>query len=465
VWEVNKYQEFLDSKRIILTPSGFEPVEPINSIFFDYERDITAWAIRKGRAALFENCGLGKTFQQLEWAKHICNYTGGSTLILAPLSVASQTVFEGQKIDIPVNLCRKQSEVKSGINITNYEILSHFNPDKFDAVVADESSILKSMNGSTRNELIDMFRNTPFKLACTATPAPNDHLELGNHAEFLGVMSMTEMLSTFFVHDGGDTSKWRLKGHAVRRYWEWVASWAVMLQKPSDLGYSDEGFELPELRIHQVTIQIDRAPEGQLFATEAITLQERQQARRDTVKERAEEAAKIVNKHDEPFVIWCNLNSEADELSRTISESVEIRGSHAPEFKEASATKFSAGEIKKIITKPSIFGFGLNWQHCSKMVFTGLSDSFEEWYQAIRRCWRFGQKNPVDVWVVTAETEGAVVANIKRKEADFNVMLSGMVSATQEITKRNIVGTVRQQENYSANKQMIVPGWLKEEAC
>ncbi len=459
------YQEFLKSKQIINQESGFE-IDPglINPALFQFQKDIDIWSLKKGRSAIFAGCGLGKTAMQLEWSKHVCNHTQGNVLIAAPLSVSQQTVREGEKFGIMVNLCRHRSEVRLGINITNYEMLQHFNPDDFIGVVLDESSILKSYDGKTRTEIIEAFRNTPYKLACTATPAPNDHMELGNHAEFLGVMSQNEMLATFFVHDGGDTSKWRLKGHAVKKYWEWVASWAVMLQKPSDLGYSDDGFILPELRIHQITIPVENTMSG-LFAVEAQTLQERQQARRDTVEIRAEMCAEVANQYDEPFIAWCNLNNEADELKKQINNNIEVRGSDSPEKKEKAVAEFLSGTVKKLISKPSIFGFGLNMQHCSKMAFVGLSDSFEEYYQAVRRCWRFGQKNPVDVFIIVAETEGAVVANIKRKEADFEEMLSGMISATQDITKKNIQGTVRQADEYLPKVEMKIPEWLRSEAA
>jgi hypothetical protein len=430
-------------------------------MLFDFQRDITIWALKKGRSAIFAGCGLGKTLMQLEWGWLVNKYTQGDILILAPLAVASQTVQEGQKLGIDVNLCRNQSQVKPGINITNYEMIEHFNTNDFIGIVLDESSILKSFAGKYRNMLIDMFKDTPFKLACTATPAPNDYMELGNHSEFLGVMTRAEMLSMFFVHDGSNTSKWRLKGHAVDKYWQWVASWAVMMQKPSDLGYSDEGFVLPPLNIHQVTIESEEVPEGLLFAIAAQTLQERQRARASTVKERSGVCADIVNISDEPWIIWCNLNSESEELTRRIIDAVEIRGSHSPEYKESKMNGFTAGEYLKLVSKPSICGFGMNWQHASKMAFVGLSDSFEEWYQAVRRELRFGQKNQVDVYVITTNLEGTVVDNIKRKERDFEVMLSGMISATQEITKANIQSTKRDTGDYNPQVEMTLPNWLK----
>lgn len=438
-----QYEEFLETKRIVVPASGIA-VDNVNPALFLFQGDIAKWALKKGKAAIFAGTGLGKTAIQLEVARHI----PGDVLVLAPLAVSQQTVREGAKFGIDVTLCRSQADVRPGISITNYEMLHKFNPEAFTGVVLDESSILKTHDGKLRTMIIDSFKDTPYKLACTATPAPNDHMELGNHAEFLGVMTRAEMLSMFFVHDGGDTSKWRLKGHAVQKFWEWVASWAVMLQKPSDLGYEDDGFILPPLNIEQITVETDDAPEGSLFAIEAQTLQERQAARRSSIDDRVKVAAEIVNALDEPCIIWCNLNSESDALAKAIEDAVEIRGSHSPEYKEKAMLDFTEGKITKLVTKPSIAGFGMNWQHCCKQVFVGLSDSFEQYFQAVRRCWRFGQTKPVDVYVITADTEGAVVANIRRKESDFEEMLSGMISATQEITRGNIQGTSRDAADY-----------------
>lgn len=461
-----EYQDFLKQKTIVTPAAGITVSnEDINPQFFDFQRDIVRWSLKKGRSAIFAGCGLGKTPMQLEWARHVHNQTHGDVLILAPLAVASQTVREGKKFGIEVNLCRKQMEVKPGINITNYEMLQHFDPSAFTGNVLDESSILKSYSGKTRNEIISAFAATPYKLACTATPAPNDHMELGNHAEFLGVMTRAEMLSMFFVHDGSDTAKWRLKGHAQKKYWEWVASWAVMMQRPSDLGYEDGKFILPELKIEQITLHVGKPNAGELFPVVAETLQERQRARSSTVEERAAKCAEIANRDDEPMIAWCNLNAESEELARQIHGAVEIRGSNTPEQKEERMNDFSDGTITKLVTKPSIAGFGMNWQHCAKMAFVGLSDSFEEYYQAVRRCWRFGQEKPVEVYVITADTEGAVVENIKRKEADFETMLKGMISATQEITKHNINETVRETTEYNPQVEMALPEWLKGEAA
>lgn len=453
-----EYTEFLESKKLIIKPSGFTvPKDAINSKLFDFQRDIVIWALKKGRAAIFANCGLGKTTMQLEWGQHVHQYTRGDILILAPLAVSRQTIREGEKFGIEVHLCRSQDDVKPGINITNYEMLHKFNPEYFAGVVLDESGILKSFDGKIRTQIIEAFRQTPYKLACTATPAPNDHMELGSHSEFLGVMGRNEMLSMFFTHDGGETSKWRVKGHAVVRFWEWVASWAVMLQKPSDLGYDDNGFILPPLNIHQITVKMK---DESMFTLEAQTLQERQRARKESVELRVAECAKLINRSGEPWVVWCGLNAESEALTKAIDHAKEVRGSHSPEYKERTMLDFSNGEINRLVSKASICGHGMNWQHCGKTAFVGLSDSFEEWYQAVRRFWRFGRLDPVDVYVITADTEGAVVKNIERKERDFQAMLSGMIAATSEIAKENVQGTARDETEYEPKVEMILPSWL-----
>jgi hypothetical protein len=305
------YREFLEKKRITIQTTGFEvDKSTLNSMMFDFERDITWWALKKGKAAVWSACGTGKTFVELEYGYRVHKYTGKDVLIVAPLSVTSQTVREGEKFGISVNLCRTQKDVKPGLNITNYEMIEHFDPDKFICIILDESSILKSFDGKYRTMLIDMFKDTPYKLSCTATPAPNDFMEFGNHAEFTGVMSRNEMLATFFVHDGSDTAKWRLKGHAESDFWAWIATWAVVLQKPSDLGYSDEGFELPPLHIHEIIVESPKN-EFSLFNNVAKTLNERREARRDSLEARVEKAAELVNNNNQQRLVWCDLKFES----------------------------------------------------------------------------------------------------------------------------------------------------------
>lgn len=456
------YVEFVKNKTIKMVTSGFEvDRETLNPLLFDYQKDIVKWCLKKGKSAIWSGCGTGKTNMELEFGKQVLNKYGGQVLIVAPLAVAPQTVREGLKFGYDVNICRSQDDVKPGINITNYEMLEKFNAGSFIAIILDESSILKSFTGKYRNLLIDRFKDTPYKLSCTATPSPNDYMELGNHAEFTGVMSRTEMLSTFFVHDGGDTAKWRLKGHAQDKFWEWIATWAVVLEKPSDLGYSDDGFKLPDLRIHEVIVESPHDPFC-LVPKKAQSLQERRKARKDSLENRVTKVAEIVNKSSYQFVVWCDLNDESKSLHQSIPDSIEVKGPDKTEHKINTAIDFVDGKIRAIVSKPSIFGWGMNWQHANKMVFTGLSDSYEQYYQAIRRLWRFGQTQPVDVYIVTSEAEGAVKDNIQRKEEDAERMIAEMVKHTQKILSTEIRGTIKETIEYYATEEIILPEWLRE---
>ena len=451
---MSAYQEFLASKRIAIEDAGIA-VNPrmLNKNLFPFQRDIVKWALRKGRAAIFCDCGLGKTIMQLEFAAKI----PGKVLILAPMAVAQQTVREGQKFGIHAVYSREAIDEK--ITITNYEMLWHFRPSDYNGIVLDESSILKSFDGTFRNLIIEAFRVTPFRLACTATPSPNDYMELGNHSEFLGALTRTEMLSTFFVHDGGDTSKWRVKRHAREEFWRWVCTWAVMMRKPSDLGYSDDGFLLPELHVHYLSVEQTKADDGRLFAMPAATLQERRQARSHSTGDRADEVARIVaTKPNEPWLIWCNLNVESLEAVQKIPGAVEIRGSNSREEKEFRMLAFSNGEVRVLVTKPSICGWGMNWQHCPNVVFLGLSDSYEEFYQALRRVWRFGQTREVNCYIVTSSNEGAVTANIKRKEADAMAMAKEMVQNMHEINEAEIKQTPKAKADQPWRSESI-HGW------
>ncbi len=445
------YDQFIESKRVEVKPSGFACGD-LNPMLFDFQRDIVRWALARGKAAIWADCGLGKSPMQLEWAHRVCEHEHGDVLILAPLAVAQQTKREGEKFGIGVTVCRSQSDVRPGINITNYEMMDHFNPDTFIGVVLDESSILKSYTGKTRNALVDSFSQTPYKLCCTATPAPNDHMELGNHAEFLGVMSRTEMLAMFFIHDGGDTAKWRLKGHAESKFWEWVASWAVVMRHPSDLGYDDAGFSLPSLTVNTHTIKTESDPTETLFAVPAATLLEQQRARRESVRERAEACAAMVNATDEPYLVWCDLNSESSALAALIPDAVEVTGSDSLDVKEAAMLGFTNGTYRVLVSKPSIAGFGMNWQHCSRMAFVGLSHSYEQYYQAIRRCWRFGQTHPVSVDIFVSDQEELVVANVQRKEQDAVRMSEAMVKHTAAITSEEIHGMARSVMPYMTDE-------------
>jgi len=431
---------------------------------FEFQKDLTRWNLLKGRSASFASTGLGKTFMQVEFANQVHQNTGENVLILAPLAVSQQTVREAKKMGIIVNPCRTQDDVKPGINITNYEMLRHFKPETFGGVVIDESSILKSFDGKLRQQITDTFRNTPFKLSATATPAPNDYMELGTQAEFLGVMKRNEMLAMFFTHDGSDTSKWRLKGHAQKRFWEWVASWAAVITKPSDLGYEDGDFELPPLNIHEIIVKTGNPLDGSLFTVEARTLQKQREAARQTLPERVKACAELANDSKEPFLIWCNLNAESEALKRAIPDAIEVKGSDTNEHKEKAAMGFADGTYRVLVSKPSIFGFGLNFQHANQMAFVGLSHSFEQYYQAVRRELRFGQKNPVDVWMITSDLEGAVKANLERKERDAAQMIAEMVEYTRDITRRNVGATIQEVTEYNPAVKMVVPEWLRSEA-
>lgn len=438
------YDDFLKNKLINTPASGLDEIPVLNKFLFPFQRDIVEWALRRGRAAIFADCGMGKTIMQLEWADKI----PGQVLILAPLAVTNQTVDEGKRFGIDVNYARNMADAKGKITITNYEMLEHFEPSEFNGIVLDESSILKSYTGKFRNHIISSFGKTPYRLACTATPAPNDFMELGNHSEFLGVMNRTEMLAMFFIHDGGETQKWRLKGHGQKEYWKWICSWAFMIKNPSDLGYEQDGFTLPELSLHQHIVDGGIA-EGYLFPLPAATLQERISARRNSVSERSAQIANIINGSNDTWLIWCNLNKEADEIEKNIDGAVQIKGSDDLEFKKNTMLNFAAGKIRILATKPSIAGFGMNWQVCHKVAFLGLSDSYEQFYQAIRRCWRFGQKYPVDCYIVISSQEGAVLENIKRKEKDAEKMGKMMIENMKDIEMENIKGTKRDEAVYA----------------
>jgi len=458
-----EYKDFLQQKQFANIHCGHEPV-CLNDMLFPFQHDLVSWAVRKGRAALFCDCGMGKTPMQLAWAADVVRETLGNVLIVAPLAVSKQTRNEGEKFGVNVTVCNSQDEVKPGVNITNYEKLHNFAPELFSGVVLDESSIIKHHTSKTRDALIEAFKMTPYRLACTATPAPNDYMEIGNHAEFLGVMSRSEMLSMFFIHDGGDTSKWRLKGHGAARFWEWVCSWAVMMRKPSDLGYLDGDFVLPGIEYKHHVIEQTTPTNGYLFTMPAKTLIERRSARKESIEDRCRLAADTINSSTGPWLVWCDLNDESALLKKIINGAVEVKGSDAPTHKETAMNDFSSGKITALVSKPSIAGFGMNFQICHKIAFVGLSDSFESYYQAVRRCYRFGQKNTVEVHIFTHESEGAVVENIKRKESDALAMAESMALNMADISSREIKGTTVEKAEYNANQLMVIPAWMEKAA-
>jgi hypothetical protein len=457
------YAEFLERKRMVDPSTGMHAVPALPAFLFPHQLAITSWALRRGRAAIFAGTGLGKTAMELAWGNAVADHTDKPVLIFAPLAVSQQHIREAQKFGLPARVVKSQADIRHGVNVTNYQKIEHFNISEFGGIVLDESSILKSTDGRYRTRLIEECARVAFRLAATATPAPNDFMELGNHAEFLGTMSYTDMLATFFTHDGGDTQKWRLKGHAENEFWKWMASWAVMIRKPSDLGFANDGYDLPPLNQTQHLVAADYAPSldtGLLFPMEARTMQERLSARRDTVAERVALAASLTPA-DRPFVWWCNLNSESEALAKSIPGAVELRGADSDDDKERKLLDFTEGRIRVLVTKASLTGFGMNWQHCADTGFVGLNDSFEQVFQSIRRFWRFGQTKPVNVHFIAAETEGAVVANLRRKEADADRMAASMVLHMADLSRAEITGTVRTVPDYQPTQPIVLPEFLR----
>ena len=454
-----QYHEFVSAKLGAAVAKGIA-AQVREYGLFPHQRDLTAWALRRGRAAIFADTGLGKSRMQLAWADTVHRETGSDVLILAPLAVAEQTAEEGESIGVAVTHAREGADVRPGITITNYDRLHKFDVARFGGVVLDESSIIKHHAAKTLQTLLDSFDATPYKLCATATPAPNDWTELGNHAQFLGVRSRAEMLAEFFVHDGGDTQTWRLKGHARQVFWRWVASWGAMVRSPADLGHDASAYALPPLNVYQHTVETEHNPAHGLFAMEAQTLMERRDARRASLVERVRACAQIVNADRQPWVVWCDLNAEGDALTAAIDGAVQIAGADDADVKEQRLHDFAHGKIRVLVSKPSICGFGLNWQHCARMAFVGVTDSFEAYYQAVRRCWRFGQQRPVDVHVFASSAEGAVVANLRRKEADAKAMAESMASETLEAIRESVLGSTRETNHYNVTQKMQLPAFL-----
>ena len=442
-----EYSEFLELKKVNPIISGHDvSLDALNENLFDFQRAIVKWAVKRGRAAIFADTGLGKTLMQTSWADEVVKETGGNVLILAPLCVAHQTVNEGAKFGIAINYCRDQSGVLPGINITNYEMLDRFDFDDFHGIVLDESSIIKNRDGKTRNAIIDACKNVPYRLSCTATPSPNDFMELGNQAELLGLMTMAEMLAMYFINDAGDTGTWILKGHGKSKFWEWLSTWSVVIRSPADLGFDGSRYLLPELVMHDHVVE-SKTTTG-LFADIATGLLERNQARKESIDDRVAKCAEIVNASDQQWVIWCHRNEESEKLCKSIPGSADVQGSDSIDQKEQKIDAFTNGELRVLITKPSIAGFGMNWQHCNHTAFVGLSDSWEQYYQAIRRFYRFGQTKQVHVHVISAESEGAVVENIKRKESQNKTMGEEMVKYMGESMKKEIFGLSEEKTEY-----------------
>lgn len=451
----NEYLDFLEKKKITLSDSGFEINESdLNSNLFDFQRHIVKTALKKGKYAIFADCGLGKTLMQLEWANQVSKHENKPVLILAPLAVTGQTINEGLKFGIEVN------KVGNGlIQIANYEQLENIDTTSYCGIVLDESSILKNFEGKTKNDVIDLFQNTDYKLACTATPSPNDPMELGNHSEFLNVMSRNEVLAMYFVHDGGETAKWRLKGHCEQLFWDWVSEWAVMLSKPSDIGFNAEGYNLPPLHLIEKQIKTEGRDNGKLFNDVAISATNFNSELRLTKIERLSEVIEIVNNSTENFIIWVKQNEEGEYLKKAIPDAIEVKGSDSPEYKEEKLIGFAQNKFRVLITKTKIAQFGLNYQNCRNQIFASLDFSFEGLYQAIRRSYRFGQKNDVNIYLITTDTMANVLDSIYRKQTQFESMQKAMtLSVNKNINSKTKNKMKREFKEYKSDQANIQLG-------
>jgi hypothetical protein len=465
VMDCRDYDAFIGRKLSNVPPTGLVGEFNLPPSLFGFQDALTRWALRRGRAAIFADTGLGKTRMQASWAAEVVRQTGLRVLILAPLAVAAQTVLDAAAIGIEIRQCRDGSEVGDGITVTNYDRLHRFDPSVFGAVVLDESSCIKHHNAKTLQTLLEAFRDTPFKLCATATPAPNDWTELGTHAEFLGICTRQEMLAEFFTHDGGNTQTWRLKGHARQLFWRWVCTWGALVRRPSDLGFDDSAYALPPLHVHEHTVETNMPLNGMLFAVEAQTLSERRDARRLSIEDRVRDCVLLIGgAHEsvEPWLVWVELNSEQDALEAAFGgRAFSVRGPMEPEQKEDAIRRWLAGERPIMISKPSIMGWGINAQHCRNVAFVGVTDSFEGYYQAVRRCWRFGQSRDVHVHVFASSAEGAVVANLKRKEREALAMAESLSAETRDAVMAGVRGSSRQTNTYEAARRVSVPGFLR----
>jgi hypothetical protein len=459
------YQTFCRNKHVRPSYSGFDiPLEALGDKAFQWQKRCIQWAVKRGRAALFADTGLGKSLQQLLWADAVVKHSGGHIMGHCPVGVRWQTAGEAQKfgIETPVVVVNTPDEIPSqpSICLVNYEKMHLFETHDFTGVFLDESSCLKGLNSKTREALTAGWQHSPFRLACTATPAPNDTMELGNHAEFLGICTREEMLSKYFTHDSGDTSKWRLKGHAEADFWDWVCSWAVCISRPSDIGGDDTGYILPEL--HEITHNVHvpgQVKAGQLFDVSGISATNIHEEKRYTSPFRAEKTAELVRSNDRPWIIWCDTNYEADDIRKLLPDVVEIRGSDTEQQKEDRLRGFTEGRIRTILTKSSMFGQGMNWQHCNQMIFHSINYSFESRYQAIRRCWRFGQTQEVFVHSVTTDTEHAIANTLSVKDARHDNLQTAMSAAMQrsELLASSDAGMTR----YNPTRKAQVPSWLQ----
>lgn len=471
------YSEFLATKRRPAPSSGIVcDVDDVQLDLFDFQRHIVAWAVRRGRAALWADTGLGKSRMQVEWLRIVLG-DGGRGLILAPLAVTAQTIREAEAIGITITYVRNAAEAATAladptnpdqrIVISNYERLDQLDPARFDAVVLDESSILKAYSGATKRALVAAFASTRYRLCCTATPAPNDLEELCNHADFLGIMSPAEMRSTFFIADSrGEFMRYRLKGHARQAFYDWLSSWAIACRTPSDLGFADDRYHLPPLDIVDHLIETDWAADGELFTPQLQGITQRAQVRRDTLDARTAAAVDLVlAEPGERWLVWCGTNDEANRMTAALAHlgAVNVQGSDHPDAKAAALLDFADGRLPVLVTKPSVAAYGLNFQACARMVFVGLSDSYEQYYQAIRRCYRFGQTRPVQAHVVLADVESVIAQNVRAKERTAAATTEGLVAAIAAENRRQLFAGTSKADDYAPRRALTLPAWLTTE--
>jgi hypothetical protein len=461
------YEAWLAEKLTTPVVARTVPHGELHPRLFPFQRQIVAWALELGRAAIFAGCGLGKTAMQLEWARWVAAFTGRPVLICAPLAVSAQTIAEGETMGIEVTYVRDAAEVaraSARVLISNYERLDALPVEDMGGVVLDESSILKAFMGKTKRELVRRCAVVEYRLACTATPAPNDHMEIGNHSEFLGVMQGSDMLTRWFINDTANFGTYRLKGHAVESFWDWVASWAVCCTLPSDIGHSDAGYVLPPLRVIPEWVEVDMtegAEAGAFFRTVETSATSIHKEKRRTLAARVQRVAEVVAAEPgEPWIVWCETDYESEALAKAMPDAVEVRGSHSLERKERAALDFAAGKIRVLISKPGIFGWGMNWQHVARQAFVGATWSYELFYQAVRRSYRFGQRRGVDVFVTMATTERVMWEALSAKQAAHDTMRAGMTAAMRRAQAKS-----SPQEAYVPTVEMRIPAWLRSEVA
>jgi superfamily II DNA or RNA helicase len=463
---LDDYDAIVARKAFVSLPTGIEDPPELSAALKEHQRLLTRWSLFRGRAAVFGATGTGKTGVEVCWADAVSKHTGKPVLVLAPLAVSHQIAREALMFGVDVSVCSGAEDVRPGVNVTNYQKLHKFDVSVFGGVACDEASILKALDGSTRKLLIDSFRETPFRLAATATPAPNDYTELGGQAEFLGIMTHQEMLASFFIRDGGSTQDWRLKGHARDVFWKWVCSWGAIVNLPSDIGCSDEGYILPPLVYHEHIVPAtrdDALKAGRLFADTAQTLNEQRAARRGTLDSRVAIAARIASETTGPVIVWCDLNSESEALTKAIPGAVEVTGSMSDDEKEAAIARFVNREARVIVSKAVLMGWGLNLQFARTQVFCGVSHSFEALHQAVRRSWRYGVDGDVHIHLVSSELEGAVLENVKRKMREAEELAAETKKYVSDYVRSSVTGLTRETIAYNPTCEFEWPAWLKTE--